>query len=47
MAENREGWGVEMDANAHVSTYENVLTGAKWISGAVILTLVLMAIFLL
>lgn len=47
MAETREGWGEEMDAKAHVSTYDSFITGAKWGTILIVGTLVLMAVFLL
>jgi hypothetical protein len=43
----KPGWSEEMDVQAHLGTYDAFLTGAKWGSILIIITLVLMAIFLL
>lgn len=40
-------WGPEMNAQEHIETYKTVITGAKYACGIAVLTLVLMAIFLL
>jgi hypothetical protein len=37
----------DMDYKEHVQTYNGFLVGAKWLTGLVIATLALMAIFLL
>jgi len=49
MAENnaQAGWGAEMNAEAHLQTYEAFVTASKWGIGALIVLLSLMAIFLL
>ena len=49
MAESKaqSGWGTEMDAEAHIGTYEAFIKGSKWGIGALVVLLVLMAIFLL
>lgn len=47
MAGYQEGWGKEMDPKEHISTYDLFISGAKWGTGAAIVILVLMAVFLL
>ena len=43
----KPGWGEDMDPTAHLGTYGAFLTGAKWGSILIAITLILMAIFLL
>jgi hypothetical protein len=49
MAENKaqDSWGEEMDAKAHLGTYDAFIAMSKWGTVGVIVVLVLMAIFLL
>jgi len=42
-----QDWGTEMDPDAHLATYEGFITGTKWGTAALVILLVLMAIFLL
>ncbi|MFZ3034772.1 MAG: aa3-type cytochrome c oxidase subunit IV [Parvibaculum sp.] len=44
---SKSGWGPEMKAEEHIGTYDAFITGAKYGTGAIIVLLVLMAIFLL
>ncbi len=47
MAGYQEDWGKEMDAKEHISTYDSFIAASKWGTAAVIVVLVLMAVFLL
>ncbi len=48
MAENKAqaGWGAEMNAEAHLQTYDAFVTASKWGIGALVILLALMAYFL-
>lgn len=41
------GWSPEMQAEEHIGTYDAFITGAKYGTAAIVVLLVLMAIFLL
>ncbi|MEN6542780.1 aa3-type cytochrome c oxidase subunit IV [Parvibaculum sp.] len=49
MAESKaqSGWGAEMNAEEHIGTYDAFIKGSKWGIGALVVLLILMAIFLL
>lgn len=47
MSTETSGGNPAMDYNEHYRTYSGFLKGAKYLVGAVVVTLVLMAIFLL
>lgn len=40
-------WGSDMKADEHIDTYNAFITGTKYAGGAIVLLLVLMAVFLL
>ena len=46
MAGYQEGWGKEMNAKEHLSTYDTFISATKWGSAAIIVVLILMAFFL-
>lgn len=46
MAGFQEGWGKEMDAKEHLSTYDSFISATKWGIGAIVVALILMAFFL-
>lgn len=41
------GWSMEMDAEEHLQTYDGFIKVMKWSIAVTVVTLVLMAIFLL
>lgn len=47
MSIDTSGGSPTMDYHEHIKTYNAFLKGTKWLIGLVVLTLVLMAIFLL
>lgn len=47
MAGFEENWGKEMDSKEHLGTYDGFITATKWGTGLIVLTLILMAVFLL
>lgn len=49
MAEDmaQSGWGAEMAAEEHISTYESFIKGSKWGVVLMVVLLSLMAFFLL
>lgn len=44
---NGSTWGPEMNADEHIGTYDAFITGTKYTGAAIVVLLVLMAIFLL